>query len=356
MAPRELARRIEDAFEEFDRLETEEYHRFIEDHANAKKETRICDEEIKIDHCLEETRASLNDLLNLLEKEHITSIDPETLDPEKYDSILNLSKTIYIDATLALHLQREHDFEQDKPLRGLQEKIDGMNQNVKKEMGTAYLQRIPVMSLAHKVKAHFILAELYTALGVRMDPEKTDKSARADYEKVIQEGEELYERLQDESDSLKIILAHDIATSYKRLFDLFTQDEQGKEYGRMDSDGKFHEYIIEARKLYHKMFEKNQKHDFPTQKIIPTTYELTRYLRDIEKLDIECAFQKLTGDETEFTCNTYEEKNCNHNQEGTCRYGLDVSNPETDLRETTLMKAKIMRTPLEEFENGHYPT
>ena len=273
----QTVRTIEAEFNRWD-TEFEARERTFIDTADIQK--KLQDEQEQIAKSLDETVEKFNELLDLLDKEHVVFPSGTNLNQENYEKIVDLSKIIYEEAMLTLHLTKDFDL------------------SVKEKVGFS-IQSIINDSLKKKIKAHFILAELYTALGVRTDPSLEDRSAKAEYEKVIAEGEQLYGELKHEGeDCLKRIrLSHNIAASYKRIFDLFEEAQRSEKYGYVKgSKGaeKRHDLIKKARDWYAEMFDiqnTNPNTFFETAKIFPTEYEFKRYQHDIEELKAGCFFQ-----------------------------------------------------------------
>ena len=162
----QILRTIETEFNRWD-TEFESRERTFIDTENIKK--KLKDEEEQIAKSLDETVGKFNDLLDLLDKEHVVFPSGTNLNEDNYEKIVDLSKIIYEESMLALHLTKDFDL------------------SMKEKVG--YLSKpLIIDSLKKKIKAHFILAELYIALGVRIDPSLEDRSAKAEYEKVIAEG------------------------------------------------------------------------------------------------------------------------------------------------------------------------
>lgn len=298
----ELQTMLESAINRWD-AEFEEKERSLEKHFadTGDIDKRVKEEEAEIERSLNETNEKFNTLLNLLEKDQVVAPIGEHLDKGDYPKIVGLSKTIYDSAMRTLRLTR--DFDAFRKLKG---------------------RPIPLDSLKRKVRAHFTLAELYVALGVRIDPSIEDKSARAEYEKVITEGEQLYKELEKQGNSHidRLRLAHDIAASYKRLFDLYLEAEKSEEYGFVKDGKERHELITKARKWYHKMFDiANRVETFTSEdakKLFPTSYEFNRYLADIKELEAGCVFQVKAKRRPFFKCkNPF---NCFHEDNRFCYY------------------------------------
>jgi hypothetical protein len=244
---------------------------------------RMAEEEAQIDKSLHETCEKFDALLELLDKEHVVMRSGENLNQENYPKIEELSQIIYEEAMLALRLQR--DFDAFRKLKGIEAPSD---------------------SLKRKARLHFILAEYYIATGIRTDPFIKDMSARAEYEKVINEGKELYDILKEQGNGIltRARTAHDIAASYKRLFDLFEESDKSDVYGYMikeNTEIRIHPWIKEARRWYYIMFDISHELEgrFEAKDIFHTNYEFKRYLRDIEELEVGCTFQQYTVDKSQ---------------------------------------------------------
>jgi len=298
--------------------EFEARERTFLDTTNIRK--KLQDEEEQITKSLDETVEKFNELLDLLDKEHVVFPSGTNLNQENYGKIVDLSKIIYEEAMLALHLTKDFNL-------SLKEKVGFLS------------KPLIIDSLKKKIKSHFILAELYTALGVRIDPSLEDRSAKAEYEKVITEGEQLYGELENQEEDCpkRIRLSHNIAASYKRLFDLFEEAERSEKYGYVKSDKgaeKRHDLIKKARDWYAEMFDiqnTNPNTFFETAKIFSTEYEFKRYMHDIEELRAGCFFQNYaikpiddtkTGKKVAhkfFKCSKQGEI-CRHYQEGNCTH------------------------------------
>ncbi|MBW2966083.1 hypothetical protein KY342_03190 [Candidatus Woesearchaeota archaeon] len=337
MPPIKLRERITLALNELDKEFEQREKPFLET-TNLKE--RIKQEEEQIDKSLDEAVPTFDELLNLLDKEHVIIPSGKNLNLEKSDKIINSARIIYVRIMIALHLTRDHDLIQNPKLRALKD-----NPELNKY--------IPIQSLKKKVKAHFICAELYAALGVRIDPTIEDRSERVEYEKVIEEGKLLFKRLKTDDYFSKIRLAHDIGASYKRLFDLFVEEEKKSEerYGKIAKGESFalHDYIRYSKKWYNEMFDiQNINPDifFDSKKIFHTEYEFNRYLHDIEDLNgVGCGFQNYTIKEISeeepqkfFTCSKGG-KNCKYNKKDSCTY----SQENTTYYEGLIARVELMR-------------
>ena len=338
MAPRGIRKKSVFSFDKWDKEYEQRAKSFLETE-DVKK--RIEQEEEQINKSLDETVAKFDLFLNLLDKEHVIVPSGENLDPENYGKITDLSRIIYKEAMLALHLTRDHDLLKNSRLIALKDSPE-LN------------KYISIDSLKKKVKAHFILAELYASLGVRTDPTIEDRSERVEYEKVIEEGKLLFERLRTDDYFSQIRLAHDIGASYKRLFDLFVEEEKksDKNYGKI-AKGKsfgFHDYIKYSQKWYNEMFDiqnGNPSISFDPKKIFHTEYEFNRYLHDIEDLiGVGCVFQNYTtkqnlGEKEPqkfFTCSKGG-KNCKYNKNNSCTY----SQKSPNYHEGLIARVELMR-------------
>ncbi|MBW2977647.1 hypothetical protein KY331_02270 [Candidatus Woesearchaeota archaeon] len=242
----------------------------------SSAEQRMIEEEKQIEEGIHITHKNFDELLDLLDKEHVVLPSGENLTEENYPKIDQFGGATYGGAMLSLRLQR--DIDDFRRWKGID---------------------IPLDSLKRKTRLHFMLAEFYIATGLRIDPCIKDMSARAEYEKVIKEGKKLYEILKEQGNGVltRARLAHDIGASYKRLFDLFSETEKAEKYGyfiREDGREKRHELIRDARDWYYRMFDLSHELEgkFTTVDLFHTEYEFKRYLRDIGELDVGCVFQR----------------------------------------------------------------
>lgn len=295
MPPIELRKTIEDKFNRWDAEFKEREQGFL-DTQDLKE--RLKQEKEQINRSLDETVAKFDELLNLLDKEHVIFPSGENLNECNYQKIVELSRVIYEEAMLALHLTRDHDFLEHPELRVLKDSPE-LN------------KFIPLPSLKKKVKAHFILAELYAALGVRLDTELDDKSAIKEYKTVIDEGKILFKRLQKEGngqlENSLVGAAYNVGASYKRLFDLFVEAEKKdkERYGKVTiTKGErsvLHDYVKESREWYNDMFDIAHKKTktLDLNKVFNTEYEFKSYLNDINGLNVGCIFQSCVGDNFE---------------------------------------------------------
>ena len=279
---------IEEAFDEFDQ-ELREKERSILDTQNLVE--RIRKEKEQINRSLDETVSKFDELLNLLDKEHVVFPSKENLTESNYERILELSRVIYKESMLTLHLTRDQDLTENPKLKELR--------------GTPEINKyIPIESLKRKVKAHFILAELYAALGVRTSPHLKDRSAIKEYEKVIDEGKILFKRLGREKDEFLenslISIAYNLGASYKRLFDLFVEAEKkdDSKYGKVTKGERsvLHDYVKSSREWYNEMFDSAHRGDsILLNQVFHTEYEFKRYLHDINQLKLGCIFQRINS-------------------------------------------------------------
>ena len=277
--------------------EFEHRERDLEQHFadTANTEQRIQEEEAQIEENIHKTHQNFDELLNLLDKEHVVLPSGKNLTEENYPKIDQSGGTIYEEAMLSLRLQRDID-------------------NFRRSKGI----EIPLDSLKRKTRLHFILAEFYIATGLRTDPCIEDMSARAEYEKVTVEGEQLYKELERQGNGIatRVRVAHDIGASYKRLFDLFEkiEDHENIDYNEIE-----HELIKNAREWYHKMFDiANRSENFDAREIFSTAYEFNRYHRDIKELEVGCSFQVKDKNRPVFRCqNPYK---CFHENRRYCYY------------------------------------
>jgi hypothetical protein len=290
MPPTELRKTIEDEFDSWDTEFQQRKQTFL-DTQNLRE--RLRQEKEQISRSLDETVAKFDELLNLLDKEHVIFPSGENLNECNYQKILELSRVIYEESMFALHLTRDHDFIENPQLRALKD-----NPELNKF--------IPISSLKRKVKAHFILAELYAALGVRIDPELEDRCAIKEYRTVIEEGKMLFKRLQKKGNGFLenslVSSAYNVGASYKRLFDLFVEAEEKdpKKYGRVTTGERsvLHDYVKYSKEWYDQMFDIVQESKDPLnlEKVFHTDYEFKRYLHDIECLNLGCIFQSYQSE------------------------------------------------------------
>ncbi len=316
MTPIELAKDIESDFEVWAEEITQEEKPILE---TAGLEAKLAKEDIEIAHSLETTRASFDALLNSLDREHVYVPEGQELNKAQYILVRDLVKEVYKGASKIIDLTKDHDLSENPSLLDLPESEAD--------------KHISLKSLKTKVKAHFILAELYTTLGIKLNPESTSRSAKADYDKVIEEGEKLYSRLSEMENGklLKLRLAHDIGSAYKRRYDLFFDSDKkidSDRYGMIETETDpkkeskpiLHPEIRKSREWYWKLFDKTQtrKEPFDSTEIFPTEYEFRRYLKDIEKIkEVGCAFQKYILDE--FDCSK-SHGDCEYKKQDSCLY------------------------------------
>ncbi|MBW2996443.1 hypothetical protein KY332_04025 [Candidatus Woesearchaeota archaeon] len=300
-------------------------------------EDKIAKAEEYLNHSLPETRENFDSLLNLLDRERVYVPEGKELTPESYSKAKPLVKSIYKEASKTISITKDKDLI-EKP------EIQGLNEYDANKL-------ISLKSLKTIVKARFLLAELYTALGIRLDPALKSRSASAEYRKVIEEGEELYERLEqvDNAKILKIRLAHDIGAAYKRRYDLFFDSDKkidSDRYGIIETETNpnktkptMHDDVKNSRKWYWKMFDATQQNpgEFNSSEIFSTEYEFRRYSADVEDLKVGCVFQKLES--SKFLCSK-QELTCTDREGSTC-YHLRRNKKEYD---SVLERAKEMTT------------
>lgn len=309
----ELRRKIELELDGWDREFGQREQSFLD---TSDTEKRLKEEEEQINKSLDEIVSKFDELLNIMGKKKVEDEIEEKFDSATQDKIIGLGRIIYEEAMLALHLTRDHDILKDRRLIPLKDNPEELN------------KYIPIDSLKKKVKAHFILAELYSALKVRLDPEINDRSASAEYKKVISEGKLLYERLKKDKDHLeRMKVAYEVGASHKRLFDLFVDDKEksGKKYGAVKKGDSFETDpdFQQAKNWYNKMFDiQNENPDifFDSQEIFHTEYEFGRYLKDIEVLKgVGCAFQtykkrEVNNEVCKYLQCSKKGKECSHNR------------------------------------------
>jgi len=284
MTAAKLQSRLEAAIGRWD-AEFEEREARLEKHFadTTDFDRRMQEESAEIEQSLAEANARFDMLLNLLGKEHVTHPFGE-IDERDFPRIEELGEFIYPTAMRSLRLTR--DFDAFRQLRGIE---------------------VPLDSLKRKVRIHFLLAEWYVALGIRLDPSLEDKSAKAEYLKVIKEGEPLFRALEEQGNALvkRLRVAHNVAASYKRLYDLYEEAEKSERYGFHGDSEERHELIEKAREWYHKTFDiANITKSLDVRTVFSTAYEFRRYLKDIEELEAGCVFQLLYEDREAFRCNS----------------------------------------------------
>jgi len=270
MASQQLILDIEKEFDEFDRLEVAQLEEILEKHKHVKEEFLDSTEKEEISHFLQETREKFNEL--------IVVISPEgTVTPANRVKAIGLSRDIYIDLMLSLHLTRD---------------LDLRNPEVRRKLlgGLSLEKATPPDSLYKKIKAHFIEGELYFVLDVRTSTELKDRSAFAGFNKVIDEGMILYDHfVADPKKNVKkfldtIKLVRDIATAYARLSSL---------YFREGKDEKAQTAKAQAHGWYGIMFGLNNSNHVPcdVSQVFSSKEMFLRYLTDIHSMESFCVFQ-----------------------------------------------------------------
>lgn len=257
----------------------------------------------RVEQHLGEARSGLDDLLNLLQAKSVTDVDGTRLTKEEAKHVAAVAERVYISAKTAFALRTDAD----KVLKELAKK---------RSYPPADKETEKSLSLGHHVKAHFILAELYTALGVRVD--RTINN----YDAVIEEGKQLYKKLYDFAEQNgrparfyvdMVMLAYDIGAAHKRKYDLEHKDdphygydikgtriEMRVEIGENGKEQVFEEEVPipkinpqyrEARAWFHRMADLINLHNLQDiSSIFPTRYEFERYLEDISQLRVACVY------------------------------------------------------------------
>jgi hypothetical protein len=315
-----LSKRIEAEFDRCDAEENKGETQILHALEGLGAEARKTEEEILLRHNFEETRKNFDTLLDILDKDHVTDKNGDHVNSEDQETVVDLSVKIYQKAMTSLHLSRGLlKFISPE----LTDKLNDTKQDISDYLSLAQLKR--------KVDAHFILGELYAATGVRMDPKRADRSARVEYEKVIQEGEDLFKKLgkaeSDEERMFRARLAYKIGASYKRLYDLFvnTSNGDGKEslYGLCPEKKTRHDYFKKARHWFHTLNDEKLEVGETEMRLFATNYEFRRYLRDCSELGVACVFIKLKG--LAFNCSKIVGEQCGYmlseEKERLCTYG-----------------------------------
>ncbi len=303
MSPEELVARIEAEFDEFDRLEADQLKIILDEHKHVAEEVLGEKEEEEISHFLTKTGEKLNQLRSSLQGINLEG----QLSSEEYKTIIGLAKDAYIAPMLTLHLISSYDLENPD----IKSKYDG---------GIPLPKTEPVDSLHKKVKAHFALGELYFVLGIKTSTEIKDRSAFAEFKKVIDEGLDIYAGFLDSSkkgpeEFLKVIrLARDIATSYVRLAALYSKE--GKDEEAEDNRAQAHGH-------FDKMFRLNNSNGIPCDMdtVFPSKEAFARYLTDIHDIGALCVFQYEKDGEIEcIKRSDYPEQICEHRKRSLCNY------------------------------------
>lgn len=280
-----LTQRVEQAFGILDqriddleegRLQKEQkglhFERLKEDERRKAKENARKD----MNRNFEDTRVLCGDLLKLLGKEYVIAANSKILTPEEEQKAMEISEQLYWKIMVALKISRHLVSSKNPSLRGKEEDHD-----------KDFSSETPLYILERKIAAHFLAGNICTSLGVRTDPNKKDLSARAEYEKVISEGQTVYMALLLSEDQTirelrrKLRVAQNIAASYLKLYHLLG-DEEMKE---------------KARRWYEKFLLKDYR-QFKRQTKRPaglfkTGFGLRGYIEDISELgNIECAFKE----------------------------------------------------------------
>jgi hypothetical protein len=307
MLPAELRERIEADFKEYGKLEDAQLEEILEEHEHVKEELLDSKEEEEISHFLQETRGKFNELMGILSRLE------GTISPETESRIINLSKDVYIDAMLALHLTRDYDL-RNPEVRG------------KLLRGAELEEATPPESLYKKIKVHFLLGELYFALGIRISTELKDRGAAAEFKKVTGEGIHLYDnflrcREKDPKKSLATIkIVRDIAMAYTRLSVLYTKE--GKQEKTRSATAQAHGWFTE-------MFNMNNanKDPFDVNKIFSSEEAFRRYLTDLQSTNSPCVFQYEK--DGKIICIGIEDTTgnlCPHKKDDSCSYALSKEN------------------------------
>ena len=303
MTYQQLILEIEKEFDEFDRIEAAQLEEILEKHKHVKEEFLDSTEKEEISHFLQETREKFNEL--------IIVISPEgTITPSNRVKAVGLSKDIYIDAMLSLHLTRD---------------LDLRNPVVKRKFlgGSPLEKATPPDSLYKKIKTHLIVGELCFVLGIRTSTELEDRGAFAEFSKVTGEGIILYDHFVDcpEKNPKKALatlkLIRDMAIAYTRLAALYAQEAK---------EEKSKTYAAQANGWFNEMFNLNNSMESPfdVNSIFPSKEAFKRYLADIQNTKAPCVFQYEK--DRRITCvkqNDSPERLCQHKKEGLCSYILD---------------------------------
>ena len=102
--------KIESVFDKWD-AEFEKREEDLKQHFadTLSLDQRLNEQAEKIESSLEQTSEKFDTLLNLLDKEHVIFPSGENLNEKNYEKIIGLSKFIYEEAMLALHLIKDYD-------------------------------------------------------------------------------------------------------------------------------------------------------------------------------------------------------------------------------------------------------
>jgi hypothetical protein len=332
--------RLEERFKEFDEQEQDMVAQIERPLNDRTGRDLLYSETDEVAKWLTEAREGLDGLLKLLQTNNVVVVNEENLGEDNREEVVELASKIYTAAKLALHIR--HDA--DEVLKDFNRKRKGVTSNDK------YIAK--VHSLTQSIKSHFILTEVYTALGVRFD--LTIKN----YNAVIEEGKELYRKLKNFAENngkpatfymMMITLAHDIGAAYKRKYDLenpntnhYGYDQVGiKSHHEYQTDKNGNESLVEkqdplvkvngeymkARKWFHTMSDLMQIHDLQDiSSIFHTQYEFDRYLEDIYQLKVACIYSGVKGEA--LICNAPDRfaEGCDYNEEGVCDLVVGVRN------------------------------
>lgn len=271
----ELGKRLEPYFDEADEIEQRELNQIRM--RDESTQTKISIENELSKHCLENTRKNFDEILRVLKISYVG--EPATLPDRAFKDVLPLALEIYKDGLLSVHLEREIEYMKRPELKELPPELVNL------------AEVSSVKTLKQKIKAHFIIGELMYALGVRVD-KSGERTPKAEYAKVVQEGEALDDKLEKfEHDEIyyltRIRLCHDVGIAYKRLYDI-----------AYDSN-----HIKEAKTWLWKMFDINTyaKGKFDLVQVMLTGHEFKRYIKEVKELSLGCVFMRHNKEDA-FEC------------------------------------------------------
>ncbi len=312
----ELGKILEPEFDKADRRESRKFSKIAG--SDESTETKIDLEAELVKHCLQNSRGMFDNLLtNHLKLEYVGQ--NVQVDEKNVDGIANIALQIYEDSLMAMHLERNIQLLEDPTLRKKDPEIYDIN------------QAASVKTLKQKIRAHFTVAELLTALKVRIKSQEP-RSPIGEYVKVVQEGAIMDDKLYDNGKYplIRVRLALDIGTSYKRLYDL-DKNEMNPHKTRANM-------LVEAKSWLWRMFDINIHNKYPIERVLPTEYEFKRYIKDVKDSGVGCVFMNYNQDQT-FGCGKKASAQgaCQYNSNEYCNIHADDKNARKDL----LVRAKF---------------